>query len=87
MLLKAKEPKTIARSLLISSILGEGVTYNEVGEAHPRDWLVLTSGAGALAEERAQNKDKFNVLREVEQVAVDAETSARAAAFNDIEGE
>lgn len=56
-----------------------------VWRAHSSDWLVTTSDAGALGEERAQNKDKFNVLIEVEKVAVDA--SAGAAAFNDIEGE
>jgi hypothetical protein len=61
--------------------------HNKAKEVQSNDWLITTSGCAIHAEERTQNKDKFNALRKAEKVAVYAGTSIEAATSNNIEGE
>jgi len=76
---RSENIKTNRKEIVNSSILDEAGTYSKVKGTDPNDWPVAKSGIAALAEERAQKKERSNSWKEAEQAAVYAETSARAA--------
>ncbi|KMQ96062.1 hypothetical protein RF55_3682 [Lasius niger] len=81
---KAKKDGEVIFNL---STLGKMKIHNKIKKEHLNNWPITTSDIATLAEERTENKDKFNDSKTTEKVAVYTGTSGVAAATNNIESE